>query len=172
MKRLLFWVVALLLLCFMSYWLGTRVSVDRCDGVVSDTETYVDTVVYRMPVARDSAVVRYVRVVRRDSGYSWDSCYRDYSDYSVDSGYSVDSVVLPITQKVYSGEDYCAYVSGYLPCLDSICVYPREMVVRERAYKPPNRWHIGIMTGVGYGILSRKAEPYVGVGITYSIISF
>lgn len=167
MKRLLFWVVALLLLCCMSYWLGTRVSVDRCDGVVSDTETYVDTVVYRMPVARDSAVVRYVRVcVREDSGYRVDSVYR------VDSGYREDSVVLPITQKVYSGEDYCAYVSGYLPCLDSICVYPREMVVRERAYKPPNRWHIGIMTGVGYGILSRKAEPYVGVGITYSIISF
>ena len=89
---------------------------------------------------------------------------------------SVDSdsaaVAIPITQKRYDGDDYLAYVSGYEPNLDSIFVFPKTTVIHERSYKPPNKWHIGITGGYGYGIKSKQAEPYIGIGITYSIISF
>lgn len=89
---------------------------------------------------------------------------------------SVDSdsaaVEIPITQKRYDGEDYRAYVSGYEPNLDSIFVFPKTTVIHERSYKPPNKWHIGITGGYGYGFKSKQAEPYIGIGITYSIISF
>ena len=89
---------------------------------------------------------------------------------------SVDSdsaaVAIPITQKRYDGEDYRAYVSGYEPNLDSIFVFPKTTVIHERSYKPPNKWHIGITGCYGYGFKSKQAEPYIGIGITYSIISF
>ena len=89
---------------------------------------------------------------------------------------SVDSdsaaVEIPITQKRYDGEDYRAYVSGYEPNLDSIFVFPKTTVIHERSYKPPNKWHIGITGCYGYGFKSKQAEPYIGIGITYSIISF
>lgn len=82
------------------------------------------------------------------------------------------AVAIPITQKRYEGNDYRAYVSGYEPRLDSIFVYPKTSVVHERSYKPPNKWHIGITGGFGYGLRSNRAEPSIGIGITYSIFSF
>ena len=82
------------------------------------------------------------------------------------------AVAIPITQKRYEGNDYRAYISGYEPRLDSIFVYPKTSVVHERSYKPPNKWHIGITGGFGYGLRSNRAEPSIGIGITYSIFSF
>ena len=82
------------------------------------------------------------------------------------------AVAIPITQKRYDGDDYRAYVSGYEPNLDSIFVFPKTTVIHERSYKPPNKWHIGITGGYGYGFTSKQAEPFVGVGIMYSILSF
>lgn len=82
------------------------------------------------------------------------------------------AVEIPITQKRYEGEGYRVYVSGYEPNLDSVYVFQRTAVVHERSYKPPNKWHIGITGGYGYGFKSKHAEPYIGIGITYSIISF
>ncbi len=75
---------------------------------------------------------------------------------------------LPITQNVYEGEDYKAYVSGVYPSLDSVFVYPwRETVTIK---KPPKRWHIG--PTVGYGLTPQGFQPYIGISITYSLISF
>ena len=82
------------------------------------------------------------------------------------------AVEIPIIQKRYDGDDYRAYVSGYEPNLDSIYVFPKTTVIHERSYKPPNKWHIGITGGYAYGFKSKQAEPYIGLGITYSIISF
>lgn len=82
------------------------------------------------------------------------------------------TVAIPITQKRYEGNDYRAWVSGYEPSLDSIYVFPTTTVIHERSYKPPNRWHLGITGGFGYGFKSKHAEPYIGIGITYSLISF
>lgn len=71
-------------------------------------------------------------------------------------------------QKRYEGEGYRAYVSGYMPCLDSIFVYQKRETVTIK--KPPNHWHIGL-TG-GYGFTPRGAQPYIAIGITYSLFSF
>ena len=81
-------------------------------------------------------------------------------------------VIVPITQKRYEGDGYRVYVSGYEVNLDSVYVFQRIAVVHERSCKPPDRWHIGITGGYGYGFKSKQAEPYIGIGITYSIISF
>ena len=81
------------------------------------------------------------------------------------------SVELPIMQSVYEeGTDYKAYVSGVHARLDSIFVYPLHEVVTIKEKQPPKRWHIGITAG--YGIGTKGMQPYVGIGITYSIFSF
>lgn len=73
---------------------------------------------------------------------------------------------LPITQNVYEGEDYKAYVSGMYPSLDSLFVYPRREIVTIK--KPPKRWHIG--PTVGFGYTPHGFEPFIGVSLTFSII--
>lgn len=75
---------------------------------------------------------------------------------------------LPITQNVYEGEDYKAYVSGIYPSLDSLFVYPRREIVTIK--KPPKRWHVG--PAVGFGYTPHGFEPFVGVSLTYSILDF
>jgi len=83
-------------------------------------------------------------------------------------------VEIPITQKCYKSTDYTAYVSGYNPCLDSIYVFPKSSIIRERSYQlqPSDKWHIGITGGFGYGFKEKQAEIYIGIGITYSLFSF
>ena len=153
-----------------------------CRGVsLCDTTMYVDTLVYYRPVPKDSAVVRYVTrwlalAEKPDTDVSGTVADGPDTDVSgtVASNMPPDSVrvIVPITQKLYEGDGYRVYVSGYEPNLDSVYVFQRTAVVHERSCKPPNKWHIGITGGYGYGFKSKQAEPYIGIGITYSIISF
>lgn len=131
---------------------------------VADT-TYVeviDTVPYLCPVAVDSTVVCY-RIVPLPLG-------RHESDTVIlrDTAY----VQIPIEQKRYEDSTYRAWVSGYQPSLDSIYVYPRQTYIStvERVKQPPNRWGVGITAGAAY--TPKGFQPYIGLGVTYSIKSF
>lgn len=75
---------------------------------------------------------------------------------------------LPITQNIYEGEDYKAYISGIYPSLDSLFVYPRREIVTIK--KPPKRWHIGLT--IGYGYTPHGFEPFIGISVTRSFFSF
>lgn len=142
------------------------------ERVRRDTVTVVDTVVYRVPVAKDSTVVRYVTRTVPVAAQSY-RAPRDTTSVKNDrevmpplyASASSDSaaVVLPITQMVYSDTDYRAWVSGYEPQLDSIKVFPRTVTVRETIYKPPNRFSVGVQAG--YGITPKGLQPYIGVGV-------
>lgn len=81
------------------------------------------------------------------------------------------AVSLPVIQRHYADSTYSAYVSGPIdPRLDSIVIYPRTIMIRERENKPPNRWGIGVVAGYGY--TRHGFSPYLGAGVTYSIITF
>ncbi len=160
---LVFLLVGLVLGCVIGLSLGhgeTDVRIER------------DTIVFREPVAKDSVVVRhvtrYLQVVRHDTLRVGVTDTVEAEENGSQPHLSDDSarVIVPITQKRYETEDYRAYISGFEPRLDSILVFPKTAVSRERQ----KRWHIGI-TG-GYGFNRRQAEPYIGIGLTYSIISF
>lgn len=141
----------------------------RNDGnPVRDTvrAVYVDTVRFDKPVARDSVVLRYVKVKvpRADSGN--DTLGGTYKN--TDSA----EVELPITQKTYSDSTYTAWVSGFRPSLDSIHVHPRREVVTvtQTLRGKPKRWGVGIHAG--YGMTPRGLQPYIGVGLNYNILDF
>lgn len=81
---------------------------------------------------------------------------------------SNDTISIPITQKVYSDSNYTAYVSGFCPALDSIKLVIPE-ITKTRIVENPKRFSIGAIGGLGYGFLSNKIEPFVGVGFSYRL---
>lgn len=84
---------------------------------------------------------------------------------TVTGGYAAE---MPVTQKVYADSSYTAYVSGYLPRLDSLRLrYPVVTATVTRTKK--RRLHIGIVGGYGYGFKNRDMELFVGLGLTYEL---
>lgn len=130
---------------------------ERHHEVVERIVTKTDTIVYERPIVRDSVIVRYVR----------ESLPRVVRDTIRDSIIIRDSVLVevPIVQKVYEGADYKAYVSGYNTALDSIFTYKHTDVVTIKA--KPQRWGIGVGTGVG--MTKNRIEPYIGIGVYYRL---
>jgi hypothetical protein len=88
---------------------------------------------------------------------------------------SSDSAVveLPIIQRHYADSTYEAWVSGPLdPKLDSLRIFrPTTIITRQEVINSKQKhWHLGVQAGYGYGV--KGFQPYIGLGLTYSIISF
>ena len=85
-------------------------------------------------------------------------------------------VYLPIEQRQYSDPRYTAWVSGYRPQLDSIHIYQRtEYITKEiKMVTKPKRWGIGLQAGYGISLHNGQVfpAPYIGVGLSYSIINW
>ena len=95
-------------------------------------------------------------------------------------------VLVPISRKVYEGEDYRAVVSGFRASLDtldiegynvqanSIEVYPRTVTqtIIQRVEVPgkPKRWGIGV--SAGYALTPQGMKPYIGAGVQYNFLSW
>lgn len=145
-------------------------------GAVVDTVTYVDTIPYYEPMATSTAYLGYkfLTVPYFIKSEDTDTLPRIRADTEIgeiiiDATADKDSMILelPIVQNVYEDTTYRAYVSGVYPRLDSIFVYPQREVVTIK--KPPKRWHIG--PTIGYGLTPQGFQPYIGVSVTYSILS-
>lgn len=83
-------------------------------------------------------------------------------------------VLVPMEQKHYSDSLYDAYVSGYKPNLDSLRIYQTTKVVTiTETIKVPEkkRWGLGIQVGGTY-LPKVGPTPYVGVGISYNLLTF
>ena len=86
-------------------------------------------------------------------------------------------VYLDREQVVWQDSLSRVYASGILPQIDSVHHFINERVVtREltRVVKKPCRWGIGVHGGYGVGLDNGKviASPYIGIGISYNIISW
>lgn len=82
------------------------------------------------------------------------------------------SVSVPITQKVYRDSDYTAYVSGYLPQLDSLFLYQKTItntITQTVTVRKQSRFGFGVTGGIGYGLTTRKPDVFVGVGAYYRL---
>ena len=130
-------------------------------GIVCDTVTVMDTIRYYIPMPRDSVVVRY-------------ETYRVERVTEIcDSTVEVDSVAveLPIVQKHYADSTYEAWVSGPLaPKLDSLRVFAPVRTVTVQSMRAPRRWHVGV--GAGCAVTPAGVQPYIGIGVSYSIFAF
>lgn len=143
--------------------------VGRCSAPKYEAETQVvervDTMLIRDTVIREKPVYRTEYVFVRDSVrvQVHDTLY----------------ISLPRQMRVYQDSLYRAEVSGVDPTLDRIEVYPQTEIVtrtetRDIFVTSRKRWGIGVQ--VGYGITKQGQNfypgPYIGVGVSYNILSF
>lgn len=136
---------------FGSFWLGR--STARTEQVVYRERT--DTVRIVTPevmVIKDRGPVRARLHV---------------ADTAANTKQDSATVEIPMQQAVYTGPDYTAYVSGFRPSLDSLVMtrHIREYTLPRSA--GTKRWNVGIQAG--YGVTPRGFQPYIGIGISFSI---
>ena len=76
-------------------------------------------------------------------------------------------------QRHYSDSTFDAWVSGIDPRLDSIKTYQTSMVITKEIpviQVKKTRWGIGVQAGATAG--KDGVAPYVGVGVSYNILSW
>lgn len=157
-------VIAIAVALLVAAFLVGRCSVPRI-APESHVVERVDTVLIRDTVIREKPVYRTEYVFVRDSVrvQVHDTLY----------------ISLPRQMRVYEDSLYRAEVSGVDPTLDRIEVYPQTKIVtrtetRDIFVTSRKRWGIGVQ--VGYGITKQgqafNPGPYIGVGVSYNILSF
>ena len=85
-----------------------------------------------------------------------------------------DTLYVPIPRETtfYSDSLYEAWVTGFRASLDSIHILQRTAVVEKVIYRDlRKRWGIGVQVGGTY-LPKTGATPYVGIGISYNLITF
>lgn len=127
-------------------------------SVVNDTVqvTKHDTIWREKPVFVASSVIRHDTV--RLATLERDTVFVD----------------VPIERRVYEEDSlYRAVVSGWHPSLDTLMVFPKTttITIRETVPVPDrNRWGIGIQAGAG--ATRNGLTPYVGVGVSYNLLTW
>ena len=105
----------------------------------------------------------------------------------------LDSVYMPVTDTVWKHDTLYVYLereqiqwqdslcrvyaSGINPQVDSVTHFVQETIVNREISVPvkvKSRWGLGIQVGYGAGVNGKQVylTPYVGVGISYNILSW
>ena len=82
-------------------------------------------------------------------------------------------LVLLRVQRHYSDSTFDAWVSGIDPRLDSIKTYQTNIVITKEIpviQVKKTRWGLGV--NAGYGVGQGCLTPYIGVGVSYNILSW
>lgn len=162
-KRIVFAVAAIILSLLISYFIGRR------DGLNSAVETgtekvdtlYLrDTIVQYEPILEERVVLKKVPVPVTDTLRIHDTLY----------------VYLEREQVVWQDSLSRVYASGILPQIDSVQHYISERIVTKEVtihVKKPCRWGVGVHAGYGVQLGDQvRTAPYIGVGVSYNILSW
>ena len=133
--------------------------------VERDTIVKYDTIPNVAPKPKDSVLVKWVTVRL--------PIERPYANHPPNDSIRIDTIEaeVPVTQKHYQSDTYQAWVSGYLPSLDSIEVYQKTSTITETItitqLERMKHWGLGVTGGCNYIINDKKAEPYAGLELSY-----
>lgn len=177
---------------FIGFCLGAFLA-NHCNHFRGVTKMIADTVVVRdtvrgvMPTEKDSKVVGTVALPLVPSPLREGKDYAKLTDDGGKTGTtettatggeevgkigSNDTVwaTVPRTQKRYEDSTYTAWVSGYEPRLDSIEVYRRTVfMTKTETATSRKRLSLGLTGGFGYGVITRKPDVWLGVGVTWRL---
>lgn len=164
-KRWLILIVATHVVVSVSYRIGLR------DGLIRATENYVpvvdtlivhDTITQSEPIYKERIKLEkiLVSVEKTDTLWKHDTMY----------------VYLPKEQIIWKDDYSSIYVSGFRPSIDSVKHYVATQIVTKeltKVVKKPCRWGIGVQVGYGAYFGSQiHTAPYVGVGLSYNLLSW
>ena len=147
-------------------------SIDRCNrkkDLLPETVIQVDTIYLHdtiriaTPIPQRIKTVDTFRIAITDTIREKDTVYLN----------------LPREQKIYREENYHYWISGYRPAQDSIHIYrnAHQVINTQTIRQKPNnprRWGIGIQAGYGvtYQQNTIQPVPYIGIGLSYHLLSF
>lgn len=99
------------------------------------------------------------------------------SDDGTDGTDGTEMVLMEREQVVWTDSLSKVYASGVMPQVDSVIhTIPREIITIEKVMpvKVKTHWGIGVQVGMGATLNNNqvKVSPYVGVGVSYNIISW
>lgn len=158
-KNIFIWLFILIALA-NAFLIGRRVGKQGQEETII---TKVDTLVIRDTIRINEPVIVERRVV--------DTMTIEVPDYLVvhDTAY----VNLPREEVEYRDTSYRAVVSGFLPRLEEIEIYRQDRVVTietTRTIKERSHWGLGVQAGAG--ISTQGLVPYVGIGVSYNILTW
>ena len=153
-------VIALLVvILIVGYYSGLNQAM-RQDVPQNDTIYLRDTITQYEPILEEKVVLQKVLIQVRDTIWIHDTLY----------------AYLEREQVMWQDSLSRVYASGIVPQIDSVQHYVKERIVTKEVsihVKKPCKWGIGVHAGYGvqFGEQIRTA-PYIGVGITYNIVSW
>lgn len=163
-RELLISVTKVALIVVVAFVVGQRYAQKRLilpPNEKVDTLVVYDTITQYKPILEERVVLQTVPVPVVDTMWLHDTMY----------------VYLEREQVVWQDSLSRVYASGILPQVDSVHHYIRERVVTKeltKVVKKPCRWGVGIHAG--YGAFAKNGQistsPYIGVGLSYNILSW
>jgi hypothetical protein len=162
-SRIVYAVVAVIMALLLSYVIGRRDGFNLAVGAETekaDTLYLRDTIVQYEPILEERVVLKKVLVPVTDTLRIHDTLY----------------VYLEREQVVWQDSLSRVYASGILPQIDSVQHYIKERIVTKEVtiqVKKPCRWGIGVQAGYGVQLGDPiRTAPYIGVGVSYNILSW
>ena len=164
-KKITYAVVAVIMALLLSYFIGRRDGFNsslRGETESVDTMYVHDTIMQYRPILEERVVYKreYVPVPVTDTLWKHDTLY----------------VYLDREQVVWQDSLSRVYASGILPQIDSVQHYITERIVTKEVIihvKKPCRWGVGVHAGYGVQLGDQvRTAPYIGVGVSYNILSW
>lgn len=125
-----------------------------------DTIYVRDTITQYKPILEERVMLQEVLVQVRDTIWIHDTLYA-YMDRE---------------QVVWQDSLSIVYASGVLPQIDSVQHFITERIVTKEVtihVKKPCRWGVGVHAGYGVQLGDQvRTAPYIGVGISYNLLSW
>lgn len=162
-KGIIIGISALLAVAVLSYLIGRmngRIEAEKAIVERVDTLLVCDTILQYEPIYETKEVIRKELVPVTDTLWLRDTLF----------------VYLEREKLVWQDSLSRVHVSGVLPQVDSIEHFIKERIVTKQVIVPVKekcRW--GLSLTAGYGVHfgnGATAAPYVGVGLTYDLLSW
>lgn len=164
MKKALIYIVAATLFVVFGYVLCTYRNKLCGKGNITHTDTTTvvvyDTISITKPIHTTTMLMQPKRYPAAHVPILLTMTDTMYVPYYVDS-----TLVIPIHQREYAGDNYQAWVSGFEPRLDSIDIFaPTTTHYIEKRIDPKNLFTVNTIAGIHY---NRTAEVFAGVSLRY-----
>lgn len=155
-----FVIVAVILTILVAFLVGHEVGRNGQEQAVI---TKVDTLVIRDTIKQIEPVLVEKKVVKVDTLQVTDTLTLR------------DTLFILLEREQIRWEDSLAvvYASGIRPSVDSVIHYTKDRIVTietTRVVKEKSRWGLGIQAGAGMS--TQGVVPYVGVGVSWNILTW
>ena len=171
-KGILAGLIAAAVCLAIGIWFGFEMGQKRAENKPPKIEVRIDTVTVTEvridTVEKVRTITAYLPVVPDD----------DEPMDTIDYPFTPDSVAVEIPISRYVAEQdslYRVVAEGYAVDFKEIAVYPKTVTITNTVeIRKPTHWGIGIQAGYGATLNHNTVQlsPYIGVGISYNIITW